>query len=163
MSTARLQSRLLVERLPSGRRVLLKPLEIDLGQNFGLWSPPGVFSREVEGGKRTTWVIVPDGFETDYSSIDGWPVGLFVSVISVVTLGIVRLEKHRSDVAGVVHDWLYAIGAPRGVADRIWRHVARSGGEDDAHQGPVSAFVGWAGLRLGGWVAYRQHARRRGE
>ncbi len=45
-----------------------------------------------------------------------------------------------------------------GLAQAL-EHVARSG----EGVGPVRGFLGWAGLRLGGWVAYRQHARARRE
>ena len=66
--------------------------------------------------------------------------------------------KSRYRVAGAVYDPAYFVGVPRRLADRIWRHVARSG----EGVGLVRGFLGWVGLRLGGWVAYRRHARERG-
>ena len=137
MSTARLLSgQPATRRTPEGRRVLLEPLVVDLGVlEFSLHEFPSVAMSEM----GATVITVPAGFDTDFSSIP-------------VALAWVLGDWRKYDLAGVVHDWLYRIGADRLVADRVWRRVARSG---DFAVGPVRGFLGWAGLRVGGWVAYR--------
>ncbi len=89
---------------------------------------------------------VPKGFRTDFSSYP-W----FCRVM-------VRFD--RVDVAGVVHDRLYYEGkTTRAYADRIWRMTALNG----AHSANfVQAWLSWLGLRIGGWIAWRAHAKRRG-
>jgi hypothetical protein len=86
---------------------------------------------------------VPKGFESDLSSIPcafAW---------------IVRFD--RVDVAGVVHDWLYFSGkTSRRKADAIWRTVAMLGPH---RASPVQAWVCWAGLRLGGWIAWGNYRK----
>lgn len=88
-------------------------------------------------------ITVPAGFVTDYSSIP--------SMFS----WLVRWD--RVDCAGVVHDWLYQSGTmPRRKADKIWRKVAQYGKHS---ANPAQAWTGWAGLRLGGWVAWIKHRK----
>lgn len=93
----------------------------------------------VEGHKIT----VPKGFATDYSSIPqmfSW---------------LVRFD--RVDMAGVVHDWLYQSGGvTRKYADKVWRRIAQVG---DHHANPVQAWLGWAGVRLGGWLPWRKYRK----
>ena len=143
--------RLQTERLPNGRRKLLRPFRVDLGVNLmlgrGIYkgfdlTPRGKFRHE-----RYTVVTVPGGFETDFSSIPGF---------ARTMMG--RFDRH--DIAGVLHDWCYKVGVPYGVSNRVWRIVARSG---ERRLGPVRAALGWLGLTLGGWVAYRRHAKERGD
>lgn len=99
------------------------------------------FSLKVEGVLYT----VEAGFITDFSS---YP---FYSRI------LVRFD--RVDIAGVVHDWIYYHGlTTRSEADRIWRNVAMSGHH---HANLFQAWLSWVGLRLGGWVAWNRHKRRR--
>jgi hypothetical protein len=86
----------------------------------------------------TTIVTVPEGFETDFSSIPALARPLF------------RFDS--VDLAGCCHDLAYQIGIPRNTADRIWRIVARSG---DRHVGNVRGSMGWIALRLFGGFAYK--------
>ncbi|NNE20939.1 MAG: DUF1353 domain-containing protein [Myxococcales bacterium] len=95
-------------------------------------------------------IVVPKGFETDFSSIPFW--ARFV------------VRWSRVDVAGVVHDWCYHTGIrdefgkpSRSLSDDIWRHIAERG---DSQANPLQAWVCWAGLRLGGWMAWNKHRRR---
>ena len=91
-------------------------------------------------------ILVEKGFITDFSSYP-W----FSRIL-------VRFD--RVDVAGVIHDKLYYDGnCTRAHADKIWRLVAQLG---DHSANPVQAWLSWAGLRLGGWIAWRAHAKRRG-
>lgn len=82
--------------------------------------------------------VVPAGFESDFSSYPWF------------TRWIVRWSK--VDVAGVVHDYLYAKGAcSRRYADRVWRVIAQAG---EHRANAVQAWSSWLGLRLFGWTRY---------
>ena len=106
--------------------------------------------------------VVPAGFKTDYSSIP--------------RLGRWLVRWSKVDIAGTVHDWLYRdkyrnygfdsvfyllpfIGTDnegyeaRKDADWVWYLVALSG-EHGAN--PLQAALGWAGLRLGGWIFWNR-------
>ncbi len=92
-------------------------------------------------------IVVPEGFPTDFSSIPFW--ARFV------------VRWSRVDVAGVVHDWCYDIGLTdpsgqpsRELSDAIWRDIARRG---ESRANTFQAWVCWAGLRLGGWIAWNKH------
>jgi len=135
MMSRQLSPPLRTEREADGRRVLLEPLVVDLGKRF----------KGLEGFADEGIVTIPAGFDTDFSSIPAalqWMLG----------------DYRRYDIAGVVHDWLYRVGAPRGAADAVWRHIARSG---EYRVGPVRGIFGWAGLRMGGWRSYRSRQRER--
>ena len=85
------------------------------------------------------------GFVTDFSSIPT----LFQWVV----------RWSRVDVAGVVHDYLYARGAlNRWQADWIWFEIARSG---DHCANFVQAVACWLALRLCGWCIWCKAANRR--
>jgi len=112
---------------------------MDLGDwVYGIYLSPGVSISD----RQTMIVTVPAGFDTDFSSVPGWALSL---------MG----EYDRHDLAGVIHDWLYRVRAPREAADRVWWIVARSGLR---RVGPVRGWMGWVGLRLGGRLAYRSHS-----
>lgn len=86
---------------------------------------------------------IPEGFDTDYSS---YPP---------LTSWVVRWS--RVALAGLIHDYLYRTQVvPRAEADRIWRLVARTGSHSASS---AQAWVSWVGLRVGGWWAWRRHAR----
>lgn len=147
MSSARCLTELDDKRLPNGRRLVQAPLVVDLGvfiAELHAWDPNG--ARVSISPEHTTVLTVAAGTTTDYSSIPSmlpaWMVG--------------RWDQH--DVAGVVHDDLYQAGAPRGPSDRAWRIIAQSG---ERHVNPAQGWLGWAGLRVGGWRAYGTHARAR--
>ena len=115
------------ERLPSGMRKLIRKLVVEL-----------------EDGTRFT---VPDGFETDFSSIPA--------------LARCFIDWSKVDIAGVVHDFLYwcpqkDIGRKR--ADHIWREIAGAG---EHHANWLQQWLGWAGLLAGGWYAFRRARKAR--
>ncbi len=92
-------------------------------------------------------ITVPVGFDTDFSSIPWF--GRFV----------VRWSK--VDIAGVVHDWLYAKGPlARREADDLWRLAARSG---QYRANRVQAWLCWKALRWFGCCAWRGHWKSRDE
>ncbi|MEL7449986.1 MAG: DUF1353 domain-containing protein [Pseudomonadota bacterium] len=110
-------------RLPDGTRKLLKPLGV------------------IIQGKRYT---VPEGFETDYSSIPA------------AARAIVAWS--RVDIAGVVHDHLYETAlVGKSKADWVWFQVARSG---ESRANILQASGGLVALWLFGWPAWIGHRYR---
>lgn len=108
------------ERLGNGNRTLIRALSVKL-----------------EDG---TEIRVPDGFETDFSSIPFWARPF--------------LHWSRVDIAGVAHDFLYWCPQPnidRKRADAIWREMAGAG---KRRANWLQRWLGWIGLRLCGWRAY---------
>lgn len=114
-----------VERLPDGRRKLLRCLKVNV-------SPAGDEPRIVD---------VCAGFCMDYSSI---PWGLRWLV-----------NWDRVDIAGVVHDYIYRTEKrftwrSRWEADLVWYRLARSGVH---HANWLQAALGFVGLYFGAcWV-----------
>ena len=123
--------RLQTERLPSGRRKLIRGLVVKLD----------------DGSKIT----VPDGFETDFSSIP-WFARWVVDWAKV-------------DVAGVVHDFLYwcPTQAKQALAtdsrkrfDDVWEELAGAG-QYCANR--LQCRLGRFGLWMFGWLALRKALR----
>lgn len=115
------------ERLPNGRRKLIRNLVVRL-----------------EDG---TTITVPHGFETDFSSIPAFARSF--------------IDWSRVDIAGVVHDYLYwcpQAGIGRMRADGIWREIAGAGKH---HANWLQQWLGWTGLLIGGWFAFRKARKAR--
>ncbi|MGH0031508.1 MAG: DUF1353 domain-containing protein [Myxococcota bacterium] len=153
MSTARVVKGrpLRMEDAENGYDRLLARVVIDLGELLPIdHSRYDGFSVERIGRRRVTHVTVDPGFETDWSSIPAL-------VQSRLLLG----PKRRYRFAGLGHDKAYRVGIPRGPADRVWWIIAKSGPTESEQVGPVRSWLGWAGIRLGGWWAYmrRRHER----
>lgn len=115
------------QRLPSGTRVLLRALLATLHDG--------------------TTITVPEGFETDLSSIPH------------ITQSFIH--SSRVDIAGVVHDYLYwcpqhTISRTR--ADAIWRELAGRGVRRATF---LQRWLGWTALRLLGWRAHRHVSQAR--
>lgn len=127
-----------VDRLDDGRRELVRPLEIGLGEDLAVDHPCFPTEDRGEGRGPETVAVVPRGFRTDFSSIPGLARWLY------------RFSK--VDLAGVVHDLAYRVGVDRRVADSMWRIVAESG---RTRVGPLRGWLAWAGLRIGAWPAYQ--------
>ena len=95
------------------------------------------------------YISVPENTQTDYSSIP-W-------------FGRILVRWSKVDIAGVVHDWLYAKGkivnepVSRAKADEIWRQVALAG---DHHANLFQAWVCWFFLRIGGWLAWNKYRKK---
>ena len=137
----RLSQPILSEDAPDGMFLLKRELVVDTGEDFGAdYSGWAIAARP-----RRTVITIKAGLLTDFASIS--------PVLQATVAG--KKRKYRN--AAVLHDAAYARGIPRGLADRIFRHVSRSGNG----VGPIRGFFVWAGLRLGGWAAYRSHSRRR--
>jgi len=83
-------------------------------------------------------VTVPRCFETDFSSIPALARPWF------------RFDA--VDLAGCCHDLAYRVRVPRREADKIWQIVATSG---NRHVSGPRGWLGWLGLRIGGWAAYK--------
>ncbi len=138
-----------------------------MGQFFG---PPDLILKEIDRWQWQLWapvmfrsdlageVIVPAGFLTDLSSIP-----------RVLTIAYVWLHD-QGRRASVLHDWLYgardgrALAArarptdPRRLADEVFIEALVALGVDAEARG---AF--WAGVRLGGAVAWWLDGRRLGD
>ena len=119
------------ERLPSGRRKLIRSLAVKLNDGSG--------------------ITVPDGFETDFSSIP-WFARWVVDWAKV-------------DVAGVVHDFLYwcpkhakqALGTDsRKRFDDVWEELAGAG-QYSANR--LQCRFGRLALWIFGWRALRNALR----
>ena len=157
MTTARLISkRPLVRFDDEGRRVLQEELIVDLGQRVKDLVTWDVIRQSREGGPRrittslntrTTIIRVPAGLVYDGASL---PSGILVRILAGL--------KERYEVAAVFHDALYLWGAPRGASDRAFWIISRSGRR---RVNKVRGWLSWAGLRVGGWKAWRGHRRRR--
>lgn len=117
-------------RISDGKRLLLRPLVVRV---------------TVGEGQRT--IVIPAGFDTDYSSI---PVALHWFV-----------HWSKVDMAGVIHDWLYRVGGmDRKEADLIWRDVALTGDHRASKFQAQACYV--VGLRIGArlsWCRYRRKYR----
>jgi hypothetical protein len=91
------------------------------------------------------YITIPKNTKTDYSSIPWY--------------GRVLVRWSKVDIAGVVHDWLYAEGKlanesiSRTKADGIWRRVALAG---EHHANFIQAWICWFFLRIGGWLAWNK-------
>jgi len=141
MTTARRLSPVLrVDRMDTGMRRLVRDFVLDVGVDLGL----GVdrFQGFALSDADNTLVTVPEGFETDFSSIPAFARALY------------RFDS--VDIAGCCHDLAYRTGVPRDVADRLWEIVATSGRR---RIGRVRGWLGKAGLRVGGWFAYNRYRR----
>ena len=88
-------------------------------------------------------VVVPDGFVTDFASVPRIP--FIFDVLGDIAHG-----------PAVVHDWLYMKGTySRLMADRVLLEAMKS-------EGLVfwKRYQIYLGVRLGGWVAWREHRSR---
>jgi len=95
-------------------------------------------------------IRVPMGFITDFSSVPRLPFMYW-------------WFGNRASRPGVIHDWLYekakVQGRPitRSQADEVWREACDADGQDY-----LSSRSMWAGIRAGGWWAWRDHRKRNG-
>ena len=115
------------ERLPNGNRKLIRKLVVEVDYD--------------------TTITVPEGFETDFSSIPAFARSF--------------IDWSRVDIAGVVHDFLYWCpqeGFSRKRADDVWRRIAAAGA---SRANSLQQWLGWAGLRMIGWRAYRKARKAR--
>ncbi len=89
------------------------------------------------------------GMLTDYSSTPG----IYDAIV----------EEKRVRFAGVIHDAAYQTGTDcegrkinRSEADMVWRLVAQHG---DYSANAFQAWLGWTGLRAGGWLTWRKYRK----
>jgi hypothetical protein len=138
------------------RRIMLEECIVDLGvliSELHAWalerkldSHPDWWVMRSEA--KTTWLRAPKDFSYDGASIPWWAQGrLFMG------------PRENYEIAGLFHDALYRKNANRAVADQVFRIIARSG---EKHVGPVRGWLGWAALRVGGWVAWNGYREKAG-
>lgn len=144
MPTAKLLTdRPLVRFNEDGLRVLWEPCAVDLGVYIAELHAVEMVRAETSA-EGTTILRVPVGFVYDGASIPK---------LSQYLVG----DKETWELAGLFHDALYRWQAPRGAADRVFWIIARSGSK---RVGPVRGWLGYAGLRLFGGLAYRRNGAR---
>ena len=87
-------------------------------------------------------IMVPAGFKTDFASVPRVPL-------------VYLAYGDRAHREAVVHDFLYDYGKyPRSWCDHVFYEAMGSRGK------PLFVRAGmWAGVRLGGWVAWNEHRR----
>lgn len=91
---------------------------------------------------RVGQVIIPAGYTTDFASVPRLP-------LVYMTLG------GRASLAAVVHDYLYDCppdGVSRADADAVFLEAMKAAGEP----GWLARQSMYAGVRLGGWRAWRR-------
>lgn len=124
------------EPMPRPTRLVSEPLQTERQPNGRR-----LLLRKLEVDVDGEVIPIPKHTVTDYSSIP-W-------------FGRIVVRWSKVDIAGVVHDHLYCTQTmSRARADRIWRLVAVAG---EHHANALQAWICWAALRLGGWIAWNQH------
>jgi hypothetical protein len=87
--------------------------------------------------------VVPDGFVTDFASVPRLPLAFL-------------LTGDSAHEAAVIHDRLYSTAeVTREVADAVFKEAAVASGEPS-----WKASLMYAGIRLGGWMAWNDHRAR---
>lgn len=87
---------------------------------------------------------IPTGFEYDGSSVP-WGARNIV-------------DRRKVRIAGLVHDYLYRYQPlTRAKADQVWRIVAQMG-DVGTRANVIQGWLGWVGLRMGGWIAWRAYS-----
>lgn len=98
--------------------------------------------RELIWHSDTERIVVPAGFVTDLASIPR------------LLRGILH-QNGLSRAPAVLHDFLYATQImTRAEADAVFREALKAEG-----MGWLGRFLYWGGVRVGGWVAWRNHAK----
>jgi hypothetical protein len=141
----------LIDGFPA--RVCLDECAVDLGvrvQELHDWAAEnhysGVSDWYVAASFAANTVLrTPKGFRYNGASIS-------------VVLQLVMGDRENYEDASRFHDELYQLGAPRGAADQVFWTIARSGSKQ---VGAERAWLGWAGLRIGGWHAWNSHGERK--
>lgn len=120
-----------------GLTMFTTPLRLEADKRPDHW----VLLADLIWHSDTERIVVPAGFVTDLASI---PRPL---------RGILN-QNGNSRRPAVLHDYLYQTQSlPRAAADEIFRRALAA--EDI---GAVGRFVYWSGVRIGGWLAWRNKA-----
>ena len=151
-----------VERMPDGRRRLVRDLCLKLGKEK---------------------MLIRKDFKTDYSHWPRYPTYLlgialigmllcgvptiYCVVATVLMLASIAPRFSKTDIAGVVHDfiWRHATlgsgGRPVGYfeGNKIWYEVARSGNGCRTKTCVIVAAIGFTGLTLCAWCAWCRYRR----
>lgn len=93
------------------------------------------------------YYVLPEGMESDGSSVP-----FFARWV---------IDRRKMRISGWIHDYMYRTGIyDRKTADEVWRVVSETGREGQRTNRFQSA-LGYYGLRIGGWIAYKTAARKR--
>lgn len=114
----------------------LTPLRVEqLSDDEWLLFRPLVYSSD----RLKRIITVPRGFVTDFASVPRLPF-------------IFWLAGGKATKAAVVHDFLYRkSGVTRADADHVFAEAMAVTGQAAWRRGLM-----WAGLRIGGWAAYKR-------
>lgn len=100
-----------------------------------------VITYQAADGRR---FVIPAGFITDLASVPRGLPGVFRLLF--------RSELHTA-LAALLHDRLYYTAeVSRSEADALFYEALRA-----THETRVGAWAMWAGVRAGGWFAWRKH------
>lgn len=84
-------------------------------------------------------IKVPKGFITDFASVPRLPLAY-------------SFFGNKANRPAVIHDYLYQTNmVTRGTADAIFLEAMKVDG-----QGVITRYAMWAGVRLFGWMCYKQ-------
>jgi hypothetical protein len=111
----------------------LTPLRAEKSGQFWTILQPLIYQSDI----ARTVIVVPEGFVTDFASVPRIPLVFLVA-------------GDEGHLAAVVHDFLYSRqDVPRSLADAVFREAMGASGEPGWR-----SWLMWAGVRLGGWVAW---------
>jgi hypothetical protein len=112
----------------------LTPLRAEKSGDF--WTILQPFIYESDLAQRV--FVVPEGFVTDFASVPRLPLAFL-------------LAGNEAHEAAVIHDFIYCKRlTTREMADAVFREAMGATGEPAWRR-----FLMWAGVRLGGWVAWK--------
>lgn len=101
------------------------------------WQLEGVFMYASDVLGRV--IAVPHGFITDFASVPRLPLAYLAA-------------GNKAQGPAVIHDWLYSTQeVDRATADDVFREAVLTAGHSSA-----TAWLMWAGVRLGGWVGWNK-------
>jgi hypothetical protein len=111
----------------------LTPLRAEKSGQFWTILQPLIYQSDI----ARTVIVVPEGFVTDFASVPRIPLVFLVA-------------GDEGHLAAVVHDFLYSRqDVPRSLADAVFREAMGASGEPGWR-----SWLMWAGVRIGGWVAW---------
>lgn len=145
----------------TGLRVTTEDVVVDLGQalpELEAWAAEN--GHGIRSACDFEHAIIYRSAQTWTTTVLRALVGFIYDGSSQPTLLAVRLiagAKEYRELAGLFHDLLYRLQAPRALADHVFWIISRSG---EKQLGPVRAWMTWVGLRGFAWYAYWQNGRR---
>jgi hypothetical protein len=117
----------------------LTPLRAERAGNVWTVLQPLIYESDV--AQRV--FIVPEGLTTDFASVPRLPLAFL-------------LTGDCAQAAATIHDYAYRTAiVDRAMADKVFKEAAIASGEP-----AWRAALMYAGIRLGGWMAWNEHRSR---